>query len=259
MSKSEDLYDRVIFGFARRFSGRVVAVVALAIYLAGLLVPLLLSWSAPYQIAANLWATVIAGSMALGWLIVQLEARDRRHLVEWTTNLRHLNAAEFEWLVAELFRREGWSVEHTGRQDEADGNIDLVLTGPRGRAIVQCKRWSARHVGVDDVRVFAGTLLEQKMAGQDGKFVSLSGYTPAAVSFAQQSGIELLDSVDLFARIEKVRRTEPCPRCGSAMVLGRSDYGWWFRCVRQGCGGKRDLGRAPGLAVDLLTQAPERV
>ena len=38
------------------------------------------------------------------------------------------------------------------------------------------------------------------------------------------------------------------------MLLGRSSRGWWFRCVTPGCGGKRDLGRNPGRAVELLTE-----
>jgi hypothetical protein len=36
-------------------------------------------------------------------MAVRVEAGHRRHLVEWTTNLRHLDAAEFEWLVGEVF------------------------------------------------------------------------------------------------------------------------------------------------------------
>ena len=38
-----------------------------------------------------------------------------------------LSAEEFEWLVGELFRREGWKVEETGRQESPDGSIDLDL------------------------------------------------------------------------------------------------------------------------------------
>jgi integrase len=52
----------------------------------------------------------------------------------------------------------------------------------------------------------------------------------------------------------RYRGAEPCPTCGAPMVLDRSSRGWWLRCVAQGCQGKRDLGTAPGRAVDLLTR-----
>ncbi len=40
------------------------------------------------------------------------------------------------------------------------------------------------------------------------------------------------------------------------MALDRSQHGWWFRCIANGCAGKRDLDREPALAVELLTRPP---
>lgn len=76
------------------------------------------------------------------WTSAGLRRREgnARHLVEWTTDIRLLDSTEFEWLVGELYRREGWAVDHVGRSDGPDGNIDLVLTRGRERRIVQCKR-----------------------------------------------------------------------------------------------------------------------
>jgi restriction system protein len=53
-------------------------------------------------------------------------------------DLRRLDAHEFEWLVGELFRREGWKVEERGRHDHPDGGIDLVVARGGERAVVQC-------------------------------------------------------------------------------------------------------------------------
>jgi len=64
----------------------------------------------------------------------------------------------------------------------------------------------------------------------------------------------LLDNRDLYSRIERVRRVEPCPTCYSAMRLDRSLHGWWFRCTMPGCGGKRDLGKDRARAVEFLTK-----
>jgi HJR/Mrr/RecB family endonuclease len=249
-----DLFDRLLVGLVTRVSGRTVAAIALVLYPGiGLVLPLSLNWSVPWLVDANLTCTLLAASVTLGWFAVQVEARDRRHLVEWTTDLRLLDAAEFEWLVGELFRREGWQVEETGRQDAPDGNIDLRLTRAGEHRIVQCKRWTARLVGVDDVRAFAGTLLREALPGSAGIFVTLSDFTEQARSEARTAGVTLIDNRDLYAHVEKARRTEACPTCEAAMVLDRSARGWWFRCVAPGCAGKRDLSGDPARAVELLT------
>jgi hypothetical protein len=210
-----------------------------------------------WLIAANVFGTFAAAGLSLTWFALQVEASHRRHLVEWTTDLRLLDSSEFEWLVGELFRREGWSVTEAGRADGPDGNIDLVLTkGRSSRAIVQCKRWQSWTVGVDDVRAFAGTLMREKLPGEAGVFVTLSQFGEQARAEAERVGMTLIDSRGLYERVERARRPEACAVCGSAMLLDRSAYGWWFRCIRPRCPGKRDLGGDPARAVDLLTAPP---
>lgn len=195
-----------------------------------------------------------AAVMLLNWFAVRIEARDRRQLVEWTSDLRRLDATEFEWFVGELLRREGWMVEEVGRQGAPDGGIDLVTTRGKERKVVQCKRWTSWHVGVDDIRTFAGTLSRDGIAGSAGIFVTLSDFTEPARAEAARMGMTLWDNRDLHARAENVRRTEPCPICAQPMTLGRSQLGWWFRCTMPGCRGKRDLGSDPVRAIELLTR-----
>ena len=142
---------------------------------------------------ANIAGTAWAAVLAIGWLWVQIEARDRRHLMEWTSDLRQLSAEEFEWLVGELFRRETWEVRETGRQDGPDDNIDLELIGKNGRTIVQCKRWDSREVGVDEVREFAGTLMREGLRGSDGIFVTLSQFNRPALAEAKRTSISVVD------------------------------------------------------------------
>ena len=256
MSKLDDLFERILMAVARS-SGYTVAALALLFYGGGgLALPLALDWSALNLVAANFLGTMLAGLVIVGWIVVQLQARDRRHLVEWTTNLRLLTPSEFEWLVGEVFRREGWEVRETGRQDAPDGGIDLELTRDGQRMIVQCKRWTYKLVGVDEVRKFGGTLMREHLAGSAGIFVTLRGFTEQARAEGQKIGMTLVDNRDLDSRIEKVRRAEPCDICQKPMILARSRRGWWLRCVAGGCQGKRDLGNDPGRAVDLLTQPP---
>jgi len=256
MSRLDDLLERILRAVGRMSGRTVVGLVILFYAGGGLALPLASGWSLPWIIVANVWGTMLAALVAFGWLVGQIEAGKRRHLVEWTTDLRLLTAEEFEWLVGEVFQREGWKVRYKGRQEEPDGNVDLELTRPGQRKIVQCKRWTAWRVGVDKVREFAGTLSRERLPTSDGIFVTLSQFSQQAQDEAKTMGIALVDNCDLHSRIEKVRRVELCDICQKPMILDHSPHGWWFRCVAAGCPGKRDLGNDPGRAVDLLTQPP---
>ena len=255
VSKSDELLERAVLSVVSRVSGRTVTALALLLYPGvGLILPLSLHWSVTALVATNILGAAYAAVVSMGWLFLQMEARDRRHLIDWTTNLRLLSAEEFEWLVGELFRREGWKVEETGRQESPDGNIDLDLVRAGERKVVQCKRWGSWLVGVDEVRGFAGTLLREGLPGSAGIFVTLSDFTKPARSEARATGIALVDNRDLNDRIEKARRVEPCPVCQAAMLLDRSARGWWLRCIAPRCAGKRDLSGDPGRAVEFLTR-----
>ena len=252
---TDNRYERAVLGVVSRASGGAVVALTLLFYPGiALILPLALGWSVPYLVITNAVGALYAAVVGMGWLYLQLVARDRRHLVEWTTNLRLLNPEEFEWLTGELFRRDGWQVTETGRQDRADGNIDLTLRRGGERRLVQCKRWSIA-VGVDEIRKFAGTLMREGLPGAAGMFVTLSDFTEQARTEARALGITVIDNRDLFRRVEQARRTEPCPDCTSPMLFGRSPRGWWFYCVAPGCRGKRDLASEPGRAVELLTES----
>ena len=258
VKRLDEAFERLLWAISRE-SGRVVAALAALTYGEfGLAVPLLFNWSMSWLVSANVMATLLAGLFILTWIANGVQANYRRQLVEWTTDLRRLSAQEFEWLVGEVFRREGWSVEETGSQSGPDGNVDLRLVKNGVRVLVQCKRWESKLVGVDEIRRFGGTLMREGLAGSSGVFVTLSDYTDAARAEGKQLGVTLVDNRVLYARVEKVREAVHCDTCGAPMMLDRSRHGWWFRCVTLGCAGKRDLGPDPGQAVQLLTQSPER-
>jgi len=260
MSRLDDLLERILWAVVGRISGRGVVALALLFYAGGgLALPLALNWPLWGIVEANFLCTMVAGLLIFVWVVQQFEAgerrRERRHLIDWTTELRHLTAVEFEWLVGEVFRREGWKVRETGRQDGPDGNIDLELSRDGQRTIVQCKLWKSWRVGVKKVREFAGTISREGLPLNAGIFVTLSDFTKQARAEAEEMGITLVDNRDLHDRIEKVRRAELCDICQKPMRLDHSSRGWWFHCVA-GCPGKRDLGKDPGRAVELLTQPP---
>ena len=199
-----------------------------------------------------------------------IEARLRRQQLELTSDLRRLSAREFEQLVGEIFRLDGWDITETGRHGEADGNVDLVLRKEAERRVVQCKRWTSWDVGVDEVRKLGGTLLREGLAGKDGILITSSGFTPAAVTEAKKLGLQLIDGRELLRRLDEAQGSDSlersgcsqrawlCPDCSQPMVLAHSEYGWWLKCPDFGssCRGKHHLDADSRIAVErIVSQA----
>ena len=147
---------------------------------------------------------------------------------------------EFELLVGEAFRLQGYRVTENGGGGP-DGGIDLILTKNNEEFLVQCKQWKAFRVGVSVVRELYGVMAAR---GSTGGFVVTSGrFTDDARAFAEGRNVHLVDGLALFAAIRQTRPLRPgrsvstpqpaqrlvtaskmtavgaaCPQCGSAMV-----------------------------------------
>jgi len=99
-----------------------------------------------------------------------------------------LSPTEFEAFVAQLFKRDGWSVEMT--RAAGDCGVDVLVEKNGTRAVVQCKKWS-RNVGQPVLRDVYGSMLH---ANADCAFVVTTGYfTREADAFSVGKPIELLD------------------------------------------------------------------
>jgi restriction system protein len=111
---------------------------------------------------------------------------------------------EFEMLVGEGFRLQGYQVVETGGGG-ADGGVDLVLSKP-GKSgdekfLVQCKQWRAYKVGVDVVRELYGVMAAR---GATGGFVVTSGrFTDEAISFASGRNVTLVDGPKLRGLLQQ--------------------------------------------------------
>ncbi|WP_242628970.1 restriction endonuclease [Xanthomonas oryzae] len=95
-------------------------------------------------------AWMLLGVCWLAALVSYLGARRRRRFLDTRTSLESLAAGgwrQFEQLVADAFRRQGYSVEETG-QGGPDGGIDMILRKDGRRTLVQCKQWKRQQVGV---------------------------------------------------------------------------------------------------------------
>ncbi len=206
----------------------------------------------------TLGITFLLSSLAgfVGW-----KQRGRRKaLLNETRSLDKLRALswhQFELLVAESYRKEGYAVTETGGS-KPDGGVDLVATSSHGqRLLIQCKHWKSSKVGVKIVREMLGVLAKEQAAKV--VIVATGTYTQEAIKFAQGQPIELIDGPSLLKRIgsfdnahqttsnapttpaikklptqaptrsgpstskltplpKKVPVTASCPRCGSPLV-----------------------------------------
>ena len=139
-----------------------------------------------------------------------------------TDALDGMSWREFEMLVGEGFRLQGYQVVETGGGG-ADGGVDLVLTKPSKsggeKFLVQCKQWRAFKVGVDVVRELYGVMAAR---GATGGFVVTSGrFTDDAINFASGRNVTLVDGPKLHGLLRQaqtgVDRLTARPAVASAM------------------------------------------
>lgn len=107
---------------------------------------------------------------------------------------------EFEQLVGEFFRMQGYHVEEVGGGG-ADGGVDLVMRRNGEKFLVQCKQWKANRVSVEIVREMFGLMTAK---GAVGGFVVTSGkFTRPAREFAQGRNLALIDGAELSALLDQ--------------------------------------------------------
>jgi len=152
-----------------------------------------------------------------------LRTRHRRQLLDTRTDLDSLAAGgwrQFEHLVGEAFRRQGYAVDETGLGG-ADGSINLILRKGVRRTLAQCKQWKRQQVGVSVVREMAGLLARHQAHAV--KIVCIGAYTKDAERFAQGKPIELIGGGQLLEMIRLAQQDvavspTPSPRAEPMLV-----------------------------------------
>ncbi|SKA11795.1 restriction endonuclease [Novilysobacter spongiicola] len=177
------------------------------------------------------WFAMLACWIAAG--VSWLRAKQRRRLHDTRSDLDSLadiSWREFEMLVGESFRRQGYEVAETGLGGK-DGGIDLIVSKSGRRELVQCKQWKRRQVGAATVREMWGLVDHHGAAAVH--IVSLGDFTPDAARFAEGKLIHLVTGRDLLERIRAAQAggrpaptqaapasdTPSCPVCAGAMAL----------------------------------------
>lgn len=222
------------------------------------------------QASAGTYAPFAWMALAICWLGAIgsfIRTRHRRRLLETQTGLDSLRAMtwrEFEMLVGEAFRRQGYTIRETGLGG-ADGGIDLILHKDGKVTLVQCKQWKTQRVDVKVVREMLGLLTHHHAAAV--KIVAIGEYTANARRFAEGKPIELISGETLLAMVREVQTSMPvkvatattntvntpesepapslnptCPKCGADMVkrLNRQTRDQFWGCAKYpACRGTR--------------------
>lgn len=147
--------------------------------------------------------------------------------------VRNLKWKEFEELVGEAYRRQGYTVcENSGAGP--DGGIDLTLKKSGEVILVQCKQWRNIKVGVNKIRELYGIQVSQNA---NKSILMTSGFfTQEAKNFAANKSIDLVEGSQL---LELIKNVQPqfkatsftptplviCPKCGSEMILRTAKKG----------------------------------
>ena len=214
---------------------------ALHLYVSRPMSPVALGETSTFLIQAMTRALATTGQYLLPvlFLIATLTSvfrrRKRRQLLAGVSAapdaLNAMSWREFEMLVGEAFRVQGYSVVETG--GSADGGVDVVLRKDSEKYFVQCKQWRAQTVGVPIVRELYGAMAAH---GATGGFVVTSGrFTKPAIEFAQGRNVTLIDCPQLHAMIQRVSQNSlaaknaaspivpaeslACPTCSKPMAM----------------------------------------
>ncbi len=145
--------------------------------------------------------------------------------------------SQLEDLVGQAYLRLGYEVVRRGGA-RPDGGVDLELHRAGERILVQCKHWKSWQVGVKPIRELWGVAASE--GATRAIFVTSGTYTQAALSFAADKALELLDGRALAGIIEAAGRgpsSQPlapvahpqaavmCPRCGRTMIRRVARHG----------------------------------
>ncbi len=159
----------------------------------------------------------------IGAIVSAVRRRKRRqHFDRVAANpeqdsLQQMSWRDFEVLVGEAFRLQGYEVEENGGGGP-DGGIDLVLWQGGQKHIVQCKRWKTYRVGPEIVREQYGIMTA---IGADGAVIVTSGhFTEAAKQFARNLPIRLIDGPELRRLIAQVQAKRS--QTSSAQKVGQA-------------------------------------
>lgn len=173
---------------------------------------------------------------------------DTRVELRWSLELlRALEWRRFELLIEGLFRgKDNWRAE--GGPPGADGGIDVLLYQPgetRPTAMIQCKAWREKQVGVATVRELFGIMAAENIG--HGMIFTCGEFSADAEKFAENKSIDLVNGARLLSLIEELPAearitllseitagdytTPTCPSCRVKLVRRSGARGEFWGCI----------------------------
>ena len=148
---------------------------------------------------------IISGFLFLFMLIQFLSRYKKRKLFfnEYDIEqLKRISWQDFELLVTETFKRDGYKVKEAGGA-QADGGIDLEAYRGGQKIIVQCKHWKKTSVGVNIVREMFGVGIHEQASVV---YIVTCGYfTKDAKEFAKGKAMRLVNGYQLLHWIDNIK------------------------------------------------------
>jgi len=210
----------------------VIGIIALLAFLTFFILP---------QIPQKTWLIlggILAAFLIIGWMTGSLFAStpdpDQPATPSWSPELiKQLDWKRFEELCAWYFEESGYQA--TVSSFGADGGIDILVHSSTGdlSAVVQCKAWINKPVGVKEVRELFGVMHDRGCP--NGVLIGLSGFSQDATAFAQNKSIDLISTSQLLNLIAMLPAetqarllskttsgdytTPSCPNCGIKLKL----------------------------------------
>jgi restriction system protein len=177
-----------------------------------------------YRTLATFGQYLVPAAFLMGAAVSAVGRAKRKKLLAATAEVgthdavKSMSWQEFEMLVGEAFRRQGFAVRETAAG--ADGGNDLELRKDSELFLVQCKQWRATKVGVAIVRELFGAMAA---AGAAGAFVVTSGvFTKEAQRFAEGRNITLVDGNALQSLIGRAQDSKK-PQASSEKPIATAD------------------------------------
>ena len=151
---------------------------------------------------------IISGFLFLFMLIQFLSRYKKRKLFfnEYDIEqLKRISWQDFELLVTETFKRDGYKVKEAGGA-QADGGIDLEAYRGGQKIIVQCKHWKKTSVGVNIVREMFGVGIHEQASVV---YIVTCGYfTKDAKEFAKGKAMRLVNGYQLLHWIDNIKNNK---------------------------------------------------
>jgi len=108
----------------------------------------------------------------------------------------------FEAVCELLFEQAGFETRMQPRG--ADGGAEIWLNSRHAEgpvAVVQCKHWLGKNVGVTELRDFLAVMTSSEL--KRGTYATTGTFTPSALRFAKDNSINVLDGPNLLNLIYK--------------------------------------------------------